>query len=104
MLYLKKKNNRSRLSFYKIEKSRVLSKFVVCYSQNKKIKSSIQTIKKIKFFQCNFFNEKSRVRLNNRCIFTIRSNSVYKKYNSSRFILREFIQFGMIPGFKKAVW
>lgn len=104
MLYLKKKNYKSRFSFHKIEKSRVLSKFVICYSQNKKIKSSLQTIKKIKSFQLHFFNKKSRVRLNNRCIFTNRSNSIYKKYNSSRFILREFIQFGMIPGFKKAVW
>lgn len=103
MLALKKKDIKLRFIFNKIEKHRILSKFIVQYFQKKKEKNFLSKIKKMKFFRF-FISKKSRVRMVNRCIFTNRSKGVSKQYGSSRFIIREYAQFGLLSGCHKAVW
>jgi small subunit ribosomal protein S14 len=46
----------------------------------------------------------SRVRLHNRCMFTGRARSYYRKFGVSRLVLREMALKGEIPGLKKASW
>lgn len=46
----------------------------------------------------------SPVRLNNRCMFTGRVRSYYRKFGVSRLVLREMALKGEIPGLKKASW
>ena len=46
----------------------------------------------------------SRVRLKNRCMFTGRSRSYYRKFGVSRLIFREMALRGEIPGVKKSSW
>lgn len=46
----------------------------------------------------------SRVRLKNRCMFTGRSRSYYRKFGVSRLILREMALRGELPGVKKSSW
>ncbi|NWF49391.1 MAG: 30S ribosomal protein S14 [Ignavibacteriaceae bacterium] len=46
----------------------------------------------------------SPVRLKNRCIFTGRSRSYYRKFGVSRLVLREMALRGEIPGLKKSSW
>ena len=46
----------------------------------------------------------SPVRLHNRCMFTGRARSYYRKFGVSRLVLREMALRGEIPGLKKASW
>ena len=46
----------------------------------------------------------SPVRLNNRCMFTGRARSYYRKFGISRLVLREMALKGEIPGLKKSSW
>lgn len=46
----------------------------------------------------------SPVRLNNRCMFTGRARSYYRKFGVSRLVLREMALRGEIPGLKKSSW
>ncbi|MBU1099983.1 MAG: 30S ribosomal protein S14 [Bacteroidetes bacterium] len=46
----------------------------------------------------------SPVRLKNRCMFTGRSRSYYRKFGVSRLVFREMALKGEIPGIKKSSW
>ncbi|MCW8810198.1 MAG: 30S ribosomal protein S14 [Ignavibacteriaceae bacterium] len=46
----------------------------------------------------------SRVRLKNRCMFTGRARSYYRKFGVSRLVFREMALRGEIPGIKKSSW
>ncbi len=46
----------------------------------------------------------SKVQIKNRCIISNRNKSVYRKYSISRLKMLEYLKFGIIPGYKKAVW
>lgn len=45
----------------------------------------------------------SKTKIVRRCIVTNRSRGSIRPYNISRMKLRELLQFGIIPGYKKAV-
>ena len=105
MLYLKIKNKKLRHHYKKIEKYRLLGKFLESYfGSNIKLQKYNYLLKSIKLLKKHYLNNSSRIRLKSRCIFTNRSRSINKKYNISRFIYRDFINFGLISGYKKAVW
>ncbi len=46
----------------------------------------------------------SPVRLKNRCQFTGRGRSYYRKFGISRIVLREMALNGELPGVKKSSW
>jgi len=46
----------------------------------------------------------SPVRLKNRCMFTGRARSYYRKFGVSRLVLREMALRGELPGVKKSSW
>jgi small subunit ribosomal protein S14 len=46
----------------------------------------------------------SPVRLKNRCMFTGRSRSYYRKFGVSRLVFREMALKGELPGVKKSSW
>jgi len=48
--------------------------------------------------------DSSPVRLKNRCMFTGRARSYYRKFGVSRLVLREMALRGEIPGLKKSSW
>ncbi len=75
----------------------------------------------LKFLATNFFNSNknvprcntfamikqrnfSKTKIVRRCILTNRSRGSIRPYNISRIKLRELLQFGIIPGYKKSVW
>jgi len=53
----------------------------------------------IEFKQKNF----SKTKVVRRCILTNRARGSIRPYNVSRVKLRELLQFGIIPGYKKSV-
>lgn len=75
----------------------------------------------LKFLSTNYFNSNmdvprcnvfamikqrnfSKTKIVRRCILTNRSRGSIRPYNISRMKLRELLQFGIIPGYKKSVW
>ena len=48
--------------------------------------------------------DSSVVRLKNRCMFTGRARSYYRKFGISRLVFREMALRGEIPGVKKSSW
>lgn len=105
MLYLKKKDFKLRRNLNKFEKVKRIKKFVQLnlihfFFHNKK--SDYSTVL-LKFLKTNFKNSKtSKTRLVRRCTINNRSKS-FRPFGISRILLREMLQFGLIPGYKKAV-
>jgi small subunit ribosomal protein S14 len=48
--------------------------------------------------------DSSAVRMKNRCMFTGRARSYYRKFGVSRLVFREMALRGEIPGVKKSSW
>nr|NP_038192.1 ribosomal protein S14 [Synura synuroidea]AAF36958.1 ribosomal protein S14 [Synura synuroidea] len=102
MLSLRSKEYKKRKKFKKAEKffliTKFLFRFITC-SPTYKIKNQILINKYLALKK-----KYSKVRLVNRCVLTNRSRGVFRPFGLSRFILRKVMMFGLIPGFKKAVW
>ena len=107
MLSKKIKDIKIRESFYKIEKLKKLRKFVFIKLLNKKeyFSDSLRNHLLI------FFSKKKqkmlyklKVRITNRCVINNRNRGVLRSYSISRVLLRNLMQFGIVPGYSKAVW
>lgn len=61
----------------------------------KNLKTLFEKISKSKF---------SKTKIVRRCILTNRSRGSLQNFGVSRSLLRELLQFGIVPGYKKAVW
>ena len=101
MLHLKIKNIKARKSFEKIERVKKIEKFLFINLLN--ARSSLEVQKIFSFF----FSKKkkhSKTKITNRCVFNNRSRSTLRPFGISRTLLRELMQFGIFPGYSKAVW
>jgi len=108
MLSAKIRDIKTRTSFYRIEKLKKVKKFLfVNYlnSINKNKNALYRNCLLISFLKTKQkIKHKSRVRMSNRCIFNNRNKSVLRPYGISRILLRDLMQFGVLPGYSKAVW
>jgi len=106
MLYLKIRDIKTRSLFFRLENKRRINKYIFILSRISEKKCLINN------FLWNFWlvylkkNSKlqSKTRLLRRCIFSNRNRGVYRPYGLSRIILKNFAHFGILPGYKKAVW
>jgi small subunit ribosomal protein S14 len=106
MKYLKIKDikNRERLFFQekkKLIKKTLFINFLNVFSNHFKKSHSIFLYVFIKKLKC--FNS-SKTKINRRCILSNRNRSIIRPFNISRIIFKDLIYFGMLPGYKKAVW
>jgi len=46
----------------------------------------------------------SKTKLVNRCLLTHKSRIMYKAFKVNRMKLKDMLQMGILPGYKKAVW
>jgi len=107
MLFKKTKDLQYRNSYNIREKNIKLKKFVFI-----NLLTTMRLIKNLDNSQIlgGFFNNKEfyfksqKSKIVNRCVHTNRRNVSLKSYRTSRIFFRELLQFGVIPGFKKAVW
>lgn len=98
MKYLQIKDKKLRLSFLKIEIKLKLKKFI---SINLLTSNFIINNK---FFYLFLKKKKSILsKIVRRCVLTNRSKSI-RSFKVSRMQSKELISFGVIPGYKKAVW
>lgn len=98
MLFSRVKDLKKRESFFFSEKSRKVNKFVNTNLLSKK-KNSIKILR-LK----NIKRLSSKVKIKNRCIYTNRNKGVSKYFSLSRISQKDFMQFGLVPGFIKSVW
>jgi len=108
MLYKKIKDIKIRNSFNRIEKIKKIKKFL---QFNILSQSSFNSSKSLnQDFVLQFskdskkMNFKSRVRMTNRCVVNNRGRGVFRPFGVSRILMRNLIQFGLLPGYSKAVW
>jgi ribosomal protein S14 len=91
--------------FKKFEKLKVIKKYVnlnlLHLTKNKHFLIKIY-LRNLKFFRK--FKKISKTQIVRRCISKNRSRGVFRSFNVSRNVLRETIQFGLIPGYKKSIW
>jgi small subunit ribosomal protein S14 len=105
MLSSKIKDLKLRKLFFKFEKKKKICKFLFINLLSRKSASShnkgaVLLLLKLQ----NQFNRASKIRLTNRCVLSNRGKGVNKLFGLSRIIMRDLIQFGIIPGYTKAVW
>ena len=101
MLSLKYKDFRNRKILFQKEKFQKISKFLFINFLNNTQKYFINPLFFLKF-QKKYKILKSHIK--SRCLITNRSRSVNKNFGLSRIKLRELMQFGILPGFKKSCW
>ena len=108
MKYLGYKDKKTRALCLQIEKKSQICKFILKNVLNKKHKEKKQfyfnKLLLLSFFKSFYGSKKSPVRVVKRCVLTNRARGVSKKFGASRFVLRNLMQFGLVPGYSKAVW
>jgi ribosomal protein S14 len=105
MLSSKIKDSKLRQEFFILEKKLKVNKFLICnlLSSPNKL-SSNKSIVYSQLVKSKIASRLSKIKLTNRCISSNRSKGVLRKFSLSRIIMREYLQFGLIPGFRKSVW
>jgi small subunit ribosomal protein S14 len=108
MLSSKKKDFKIRNSFNKIEKINKVKKFLKTnlLSRNFYEKTAIPTEDLAFPFlkHSKKMRSKLRVKIVNRCVINNRNRGVFRPFGISRVLMRNLMQFGLLPGYSKAVW
>ena len=104
MLSLKKKDLKVRQKFLNNEQSKRVNKFLFVNTLNNNKTSDLE--RTFTVFSRNSLNRSldSKVKITRRCIINNRNRSVIRPFGISRVYLRELLQFGLLPGYTKAVW
>lgn len=104
MLFVKVKDKKHRESFSRLEKKKLLNKFILIHllSRHTELHKKEINLAVLK----NVLNEKynSKVRINRRCVMNNRNRGVLRNFGISRMCLKELLSFGLVPGYSKAVW
>jgi ribosomal protein S14 len=100
MLAKKIKDIKFRKFFKKEELKNKVNSFLFINQLNKK-NMSLNLIKTSVFLKKKKTYKNQIVR---RCIINNRNRSSLKHFNISRILLRDMFLFGVVPGYKKAVW
>jgi ribosomal protein S14 len=112
MLFKKVKDIKNRKHFVNEEYKIKLKKFVFINTISrlnflkKSYRLGLSSFYKA-FYLNSFFKKRqsiSKSKITRRCLINNRSKTVSRTFNLSRSIFRDLLQFGFIPGYKKAVW
>lgn len=104
MLSSKIKDLKIRRKFFNSEKLKRVEKFVFVNTLSKGISNDDSRSVAALILERTNFNKNSKVKITRRCIINNRSRAVVRPYGISRIYLRELLQFGLLPGYSKAVW
>jgi len=104
MLAFKIKDIKTRQKFSKLENLKKLNKFLFINLLSRKIKLFSNASLQSQLLKLQISSKISRIKIKNRCILSNRNKGVSKYYSLSRIVMRDFMQFGILPGYSKAVW
>jgi ribosomal protein S14 len=98
------KDLKNRNAFNSSEQFKLANKLIFINTSNKSIenKSGSKNLFFIRKTKKNKLN--SKVIFTRRCIINNRGRGVFRPFGISRIYLRELLQFGLVPGYSKAVW
>lgn len=94
------KDLQKRLLVYKKEKKNLLFKFII---RSTKLSKNLRNKAQNEFLKRILINS-SKIRVNNRCVFTSRGKSVNKNFKLSRITFRKLASEGLLLGIKKSSW
>jgi len=100
MILSKVKDLKYRKQFFKQELLKRKIKFLFINLLNKNSNNQSKNF----FFFLKLKQKYSKTQIVRRCIVNNRARGSFRFLNISRIYLRELLQFGIIPGYKKAVW
>ena len=103
MLSKKIKDIKIRKLFLKKEKIKKIHKFLFIFLSFKNKRENRNHFDK-NLLKLNSSICISKTLIKNRCVLTNRNKGVNKYFSISRIVMRDLSQFGLLPGFKKAVW
>ena len=105
MLLAKIKDIKFRKQYYIVEKKLKVNKFLICnlLSNPNRLNTQLCAIHR-QLLKIKNNQRISKIKLSNRCISSNRGRGVLRSYSLSRIVMREYLQFGVIPGFRKSVW
>ena len=98
------KDIKYRKTFLKVEKIKLIYKFLLITFLTKKVQNSAIKYRLFKLRQNFFFGVFSKVKLKSRCLLSNKSSGIVRKLGISRIVARDLMQSGVIPGYTKAVW
>jgi ribosomal protein S14 len=107
MLFSKLNDFKLRQKFLKNEYKIKIQKYIFINLINK---FKIRSQKLLSLNKSLYFNKlvkphnATKSKIVRRCIFTYSAKNQVKSYNLSRSVLRNLMHFGLIPGYRKAVW
>lgn len=106
MFYSKKiKDIKTRKKILQREHIYKLNKFLKLNLLNFFYKFDKFKYKKILYIFLQKKNIKSyKTKLSRRCVINNRSRSVFRLFSISRLALKNLLSFGIVPGFRKAIW
>ncbi len=97
ILYTKDKNRRN--IFLLLEKKKIVLNHII-----NNLNLSWDT-RNFAYLQLNNISKISTItKIKNRCVFSNRSRSIYRKFKLSRIFLKKYALQGLIMGVKKASW
>jgi len=91
------KNTKLRALFKKVELQTKIKKFILI-NLAQSLKQRSIALRHLKFSTI------SKTKLKRYCVISGRSKGVSREYSISRIQFKEMIKFGIIPGYRKAVW
>ncbi len=103
MKYLKIKDQKNRFKFYNLEIKNIIHKFTHIHALNSSLVKNRKNII-FKFLSLKSVHFKHKNRIVRRCKITNRGRGTFQHFHISRVLLRELMSFGIVPGYKKAVW
>jgi len=105
MKKLVRKDQQNRRKFFNHEFLVLNNKFLFRHLLSISSQSTVDTRKKILyFFLKKKYRKSTRVCLVRRCVFTGRGRGIFSHFGITRQYLRELLSFGLVLGYKKAVW
>lgn len=104
MLFAKVKDKKHRESFCRLERKKLLNKFILIYLSNRQTDSNQKEINLGALKNIMAEKYSSKVRINRRCVLNNRNRGVLRSFGISRMCFRELLSFGLVPGYSKAVW
>lgn len=104
MLAFRIKDIKIRQKFSKIENLKKVNKFLFINLLSRKTGCFQRSTLQHQLLYSQITLRLSKIRIKNRCILTNRNKGVSKYFSLSRIVMRDLMQFGIIPGYTKAVW
>jgi ribosomal protein S14 len=108
MLFSKINDKKLRNKYNLLEYKKKVNKFILInllhkFYLNKRKHNKLSYIHKL--ISLKLLRKKNyKNKIVSHCLLTNRTKSVYKRFYLSRSVLRDLMQFGLVPGYKKAVW